>query len=90
MTSGVRVLVKFGGAAMDNPTICASVCAEMAALHRSGVELFVVHGGGKEISTWIKRVGLETNFIDGLRVTDDDTMAVTEMVLSGLEVPPAS
>jgi acetylglutamate kinase len=44
----------------------------------------VVHGGGKEISAWSKRLGLEARFVDGLRATDDDTMTVTEMVLSGL------
>jgi acetylglutamate kinase len=81
---GERVLVKYGGAAMDSEETKDRVCREIAALIDIGVQIVIVHGGGKEISRWMERVGLQPHFIDGLRVTDDDSMLVTEMVLSGL------
>ena len=60
-----------------------SVCQEVAALSHLGINVVVVHGGGKEISRMMERVGLKPHFIDGLRVTDADAMVITEMVLSG-------
>lgn len=80
---GKRILVKYGGAAMEDPATRQAVCAEVAELHRQGVKVIVVHGGGKEISRMMERVGLTPHFINGLRVTDESAMAITEMVLSG-------
>jgi acetylglutamate kinase len=72
-------VVKIGGAALGGATDPA-VC-DVAALR--GHRLLVVHGGGAEITAWSKRVGIETQFVNGRRVTDPDTAAVAEMVLAG-------
>lgn len=80
---GKVVLVKYGGAAMEDTNTRQRVCAEVASLHLQGVKVVVVHGGGKEISRMMERVGLRPHFIDGLRVTDSGAMEITEMVLSG-------
>ena len=80
---GKTILVKYGGAAMENEATRQSVCQEVAALASLGINVVVVHGGGKEISRMMERVGLQPHFIDGLRVTDTDAMIITEMVLSG-------
>jgi acetylglutamate kinase len=80
---GKRFLVKYGGAAMEKPEVREAVCAEVAALAKQGVQLIVVHGGGKEISRLIESLGLQTTFIEGVRVTDTEGMRATEMVLSG-------
>lgn len=81
---GKRVLVKYGGAAMEHEETKDRVCREISALVGLGVQIVVVHGGGKEIGRWMERVGLQPHFVDGIRVTDDDSILVTEMVLSGL------
>jgi len=80
---GKTVLVKYGGAAMEVESTRHLVCQEVAALSSLGVKIVVVHGGGKEISRMMERVGLIPHFIDGLRVTDPEAMKITEMVLSG-------
>jgi acetylglutamate kinase len=80
---GKTVLVKYGGAAMEDENTRHLVCQEVAALHSLGIQVVVVHGGGKEISRMMERVGLIPHFIDGLRVTDPEAMKITEMVLSG-------
>lgn len=80
---GKTVLVKYGGAAMENEATKHQVCEEVAALASLGIKVIVVHGGGKEISRMMERVGLIPHFIDGLRVTDPEAMRITEMVLSG-------
>ena len=80
---GMTVLVKYGGAAMENEQTRHLVCEEVAALSSLGIKIAVVHGGGKEISRMMERVGLIPHFIDGLRVTDPEAMKITEMVLSG-------
>lgn len=79
----MRTLVKFGGAAMENEATRMSVCAEIASAFRGNVDIVVVHGGGKEISHWIERMGGQPQFVRGLRVTDADSMRIIEMVLSG-------
>jgi len=81
--SGAPVLVKYGGAAMEHENTRHLVCQEVAALHALGIKIVIVHGGGKEISRMMERVGLIPQFIDGLRVTDFEAMKITEMVLSG-------
>lgn len=77
------IVVKFGGAAMEDPATRSSVCTEVAALCSLGVRIVVVHGGGKEISRWIERLGGTVTFVDGLRVTSAHDMEMIEMVLSG-------
>lgn len=68
---------------MEDAATRDSVCAEVAALAQHGVRVVVVHGGGKEISRMMERVGLQPSFIGGLRVTDAPAMSITEMVLTG-------
>jgi acetylglutamate kinase len=80
---GARFVVKYGGAAMEREDVRAAVCAEVAALAQIGLEIIVVHGGGKEISRLLERLGVTPVFADGLRVTDSAAMVATEMVLSG-------
>jgi len=80
---GARIVVKYGGAAMIDEDLKRSVCQDVALLHLVGLRPVVVHGGGKKISEVMERLGLEAKFIEGLRVTDDATMEVAEMVLVG-------
>lgn len=80
---GARIVVKYGGAAMVDEDLKRSVCQDVALLHYVGMRPVVVHGGGKKISEVMDRLGLEPRFIEGLRVTDDATMEVAEMVLVG-------
>ena len=80
---GRRFLLKYGGAAMEVEATKQLVCSEVAALSQLGVQIVVVHGGGKDISRLLERLGLTSRFVDGLRVTDDEVMLATEMVLSG-------
>ncbi len=80
---GARIVVKYGGAAMIDEELKRSVCQDVALLHYVGMRPVVVHGGGKKISEVMGRLGLEAQFIEGLRVTDDATMEVAEMVLVG-------
>ncbi len=68
---------------MELADVKQSVCEEISALSKIGIQLVVVHGGGKEISRMLDRLAIPSQFIDGLRVTNADAMSVTEMVLSG-------
>jgi acetylglutamate kinase len=69
---------------MEREEVRSAVCSEVALLAQLGLQVTVVHGGGKEISRLLERLGLTPSFIDGLRVTDAEAMVATEMVLSGL------
>ncbi len=80
--NGKRVVVKYGGSAMIDEELKYNVIKDVALLKLIGLEPIVVHGGGKEISAWLNKIGKETEFINGLRVTDDETLGVAEMVLS--------
>ncbi len=80
---GATIVVKYGGAAMVEEDLKRSVCADVALLHYVGMRPVIVHGGGSKISEVMGRLGLEPRFIEGLRVTDDATMEVAEMVLVG-------
>ncbi|MDO5519629.1 MAG: acetylglutamate kinase [bacterium] len=75
------VVVKYGGSAMIDEDLQSSVIKDVALLKLIGMKPIIVHGGGKEISKWIGKVGKETKFVEGLRVTDDETMEIAEMVL---------
>ncbi len=76
---GRDVVIKVGGAAADEDHYLDDV----VALHRAGVRPVLVHGGGNEVSHWLRRMGKEPAFVDGLRVTDDATLELAVMVLSG-------
>lgn len=81
--AGRRVVVKYGGAAMAHAELRDAVFRDIALLASVGVQLVVVHGGGPEINTWLKRLEIPSEFRDGLRITDSETMDVVEMVLVG-------
>ena len=76
------VVVKYGGSAMLDSQLEESMMKDVALLKLIGMHPIIVHGGGKEISKWVSLSGKEAQFIEGLRVTDSDTMEIAEMVLS--------
>lgn len=80
---GKTILIKYGGAAMVDESLKLMVCQDIVLMHFVGMRPVVVHGGGPEVSDVMRRLGMEPNFINGLRVTDADTMEVVEMVLAG-------
>ena len=75
------IVVKYGGSAMSNEELQKNVIKDVTLLKLVGFKPIIVHGGGKEISRWVEKVGKEAKFVNGLRVTDEDTMEVAEMVL---------
>ena len=79
--SGKKIVVKYGGSAMKDSALKKSVITDVALLKLVGMKPIIVHGGGKEISSWARLSGLEPEFIGGLRVTDKKTMEIAEMVL---------
>ena len=79
--SGKYVVVKYGGSAMLDAELQKNVIRDVALLKLIGMKPIIVHGGGKEISKWVKLSGKEPEFYNGLRVTDKDTMEIAEMVL---------
>ena len=76
------VVVKYGGSAMSNEDLQKNVIKDVVLLKLVGFKPIIVHGGGKEISKWVEKVGMEARFVNGLRVTDADTMEIAEMVLN--------
>ena len=76
------VVVKYGGSAMLDESLKRNVIEDVVLLKLVGFKPIIVHGGGKEISRWVGKVGMEPNFINGLRVTDKDTMEIAEIVLA--------
>lgn len=76
------IVVKYGGSAMVDEELKRSVIEDVVLLKLVGFKPIIVHGGGKEISRWVNKVGMDPRFINGLRVTDEDTMEVAEMVLN--------
>lgn len=75
------IVVKYGGSAMVDEELKAQVIQDVTLLKLVGFKPIIVHGGGKEISRWVGKVGMEPEFINGLRVTDEATMELAEMVL---------
>ena len=75
------IVIKYGGSAMVDEELKKKVIEDVTLLKLVGFKPIIVHGGGKEISKWVGKVGMEPKFINGLRVTDEDTMEVAEMVL---------
>lgn len=76
------IVVKYGGSAMSNEELQKNVIKDVTLLKLVGFKPIIVHGGGKEISNWVSKVGKEAQFINGLRVTDAETMEIAEMVLN--------
>ena len=76
------IVVKYGGSAMIDEELQQNVIKDVTLLKLTGFKPIIVHGGGKEISRWVGKVVMEPKFINGLRVTDEDTMEVAEMVLN--------
>ena len=81
--SGKIVVIKYGGNAMINEQLKQQVMEDIALLWLIGVKVVLVHGGGPEISQTMKRLGKEAVFVDGLRVTDKETVDIVQMVLAG-------
>ena len=81
--SGKTVVIKYGGNAMINEELKQQVMEDIALLWLIGVKVVLVHGGGPEISQTMKKLGKEAVFIDGLRVTDKETVDIVQMVLAG-------
>ena len=76
------IVVKYGGSAMKSEELKENVIKDVTLLKLVGFKPIIVHGGGKEISSWVEKVGMKSEFINGLRVTDSDTMEIAEMVLN--------
>jgi acetylglutamate kinase len=75
------IVVKYGGSAMENEALQKNVIQDVTLLKLVGFKPIIVHGGGKEINRWAGKVGKESSFVNGLRVTDEETMEIAEMVL---------
>jgi acetylglutamate kinase len=80
---GTTVVVKYGGNAMIDETLKENVMRDVALMKYVGIRPILVHGGGPEITEFLKKVGKETMFVSGLRVTDEETVEIAEMVLVG-------
>ena len=81
--AGKSIVVKFGGHAMGKQAYLDSFAADMMLLRQIGAQPVVVHGGGPQIGSMLERLQIESQFVNGLRVTDEATISVVEMVLSG-------
>ncbi len=81
--NGQIVVVKYGGNAMVNETLKQQVMEDIVLLHLVGVKVVLVHGGGPEISELMNKLGKKAEFVDGLRVTDKETVDIVQMVLAG-------
>lgn len=81
--AGQTFVVKYGGHAMGDPALAASFAEDIVLLKAIGINPVVVHGGGPQIGSMLKKLGVQSEFVDGLRVTDRQTADVAEMVLSG-------
>ena len=80
---GKTIVIKYGGAAMTEPALKESFAEDVVLLKYVGINPIVVHGGGPQISGMMKRLGKEVKFVEGIRVTDSETMEIVEMVLGG-------
>ncbi|MDT8316660.1 MAG: acetylglutamate kinase [bacterium] len=81
--SGKTVVIKYGGNAMVEEELKLSFALDIILMKHIGINPVVVHGGGPQIGEVLKKMGMETKFVDGFRITDDETMSVVEMVLVG-------
>ncbi len=81
--SGKTIVVKYGGNAMISEQLREAVISDIILLHLVGIQVVLVHGGGPEISEMLKKVGIASHFVDGLRYTDGDSMDIVQQVLCG-------
>src|SRR5476651_2732526 len=77
------IVIKYGGHAMGDEGVARAFARDIVLLEQSGVNPVVVHGGGPQIGDMLKRLGIKSEFADGLRVTDKATIEIVEMVLAG-------
>ncbi|PWQ97701.1 acetylglutamate kinase [Leucothrix pacifica] len=82
--SGKTIVIKYGGNAMTDPKLEQGFAKDIVLLKQVGINPVIVHGGGPQIANLLKQLGKESHFIDGMRVTDTETMDVVQMVLGGL------
>ena len=80
---GKTIVIKYGGNAMVNDELKEKVMQDVALMKYVGIKVVIVHGGGPEITQFLKKVGKESSFVSGLRVTDEETVEIAEMVLDG-------
>lgn len=78
-----RIVVKLGGSALTSSAVRGELVRQVAEVHRSGLELIVVHGGGAQIASMLGRLQIQSKFHDGLRMTDAETRNIAQMVLAG-------
>jgi len=81
--AGKSIVVKFGGHAMGEQAFVDSFASDMVLLRQVGTKPLIVHGGGPQIGSMLSRLEIESSFVDGLRVTDEATISIVEMVLAG-------
>ena len=82
--NGKTVVVKYGGNAMIDAELKSSFARDIVLMKSVGMNPIVVHGGGPQIGDTLKKIGKESEFVGGMRITDGETMDVVEMVLGGL------
>ena len=80
---GKTIVIKYGGNAMINDELKSFVMQDVALMKFVGIKVVIVHGGGPEITGFLKKIGKESSFVSGLRVTDEETVEIAEMVLDG-------
>ena len=80
---GKVIVIKYGGNAMVGETLKQAVMQDVVLLNSIGVKVVLVHGGGPEINDMLKKMAIETKFVNGLRYTDKETANIVQMVLSG-------
>lgn len=81
--SGETFVIKYGGSAMGDPELAKNFARDVVLLKQVGINPIIVHGGGPQISTMLAKLKIQSSFIDGLRITDQETIEIVEMVLSG-------
>jgi acetylglutamate kinase len=81
--AGATIVVKFGGNAMSSPELFEQFAQDIVMMHSVGMRPVVIHGGGPQIGEWLRRMGKSSEFVDGQRVTDAETLEVVQMVLIG-------
>ena len=81
--NGSIIVIKYGGNAMADTDLVESFCNDIVFLKQSGLKPVIVHGGGPQIGSMLERLGIKTKFESGMRITDEDTLEVVEMVLAG-------
>jgi len=81
--SGKTVIIKYGGSAMKNAELKKTFVEDVAFMNLIGINIIIVHGGGPSINKMLKKLSIEPKFFNGLRITDEETMEVVEMVLAG-------